>query len=110
MSSPKTKAKSSVNRQVKSALGAVRDFLAGRSGDAKVANSADKDLRQVVAAELLAAMSGRETEEIGRSNTEGVSTGASAPKAARATKKVNRDDPEKMSASGAEAPAVPDTE
>lgn len=58
VSSAKPKAKSSVNRQVKAAINAVRDFIAGKSGEARVADSEDKALRQVVAAELLATMSG----------------------------------------------------
>lgn len=56
LSSFKPKAKSSVNQQVKAGIAAVRDFLAGRSGEATAAPSTDKATRQVVAAELVAAM------------------------------------------------------
>lgn len=55
-------------------------------------------------------MSGRETEEIARTNAEPVNSGASQQKPARATKKVIREDPQQVSASAAEAPAAPDTE
>jgi hypothetical protein len=58
MSSPKPEVKMSVEQQVKAGLRAVRDFLAGRSGDAKVAATEDRATRDVVAAELLARMSG----------------------------------------------------
>lgn len=58
MSSPKTKARS-VNQQVKSRLTAVRDFLSGRSSEAKLADDSDRATREVVGAELLATMSGR---------------------------------------------------
>lgn len=57
MSSPKSKAKLSVNEHVKVRLNAVKDFLSGRSGEAKAANTADQESREAVAAELLAAMS-----------------------------------------------------
>ena len=70
MSSPKHKSKSSVNQQVKAGISAVRDFLAGRSGEAKAAATEDKATREGVAAELLAAMSGRSTEASGE-NAEG---------------------------------------
>jgi HEAT repeat protein len=59
MSSAKPEAKLSVEQQVKAGLRAVRDFLAGRSGDAKPVAIEDKATRDVVAAELLAKMSGR---------------------------------------------------
>ena len=49
-----------MNQQVKAGIAAVRDFLAGRSGEAKAAHSTDKATRQVVAEELLTAMAGRE--------------------------------------------------
>ncbi len=48
----------SVEQQVKAGLRALRDFLAGRSGDPKVADTEDKVTRDFVAAELLAKMSG----------------------------------------------------
>lgn len=57
MSSPKQKVKSSVNQQIKAGLSAVREFLAGRSNDEKVTAPEDQETREVVAAELLAAMS-----------------------------------------------------
>lgn len=41
----------------------MRDFLAGRSSDEKVVVPEDKATRELVAAELLAAMSGRSTDE-----------------------------------------------
>jgi hypothetical protein len=47
-----------VNQQVKARLTAVKDFLSGRSGEAKIADAHDKATREVVGAELLAAMSG----------------------------------------------------
>lgn len=59
MSSPKRKVKSSVNQQVKAGLSAIKDFLAGRSAETKVAATEDKATREVVAAELLATLSGR---------------------------------------------------
>lgn len=62
MSSPKRKVKSSVNQQVKAGLNAIRDFLAGRSVE-KFAATEDKVTREVVAAELLATMSGRGADE-----------------------------------------------
>src|SRR5258707_686963 len=72
VSSPKRKAKSSVNQQIKAGLSAMRDLLAGRSNDDKVAVPEDKATREVVAAELLAAMSAKsenlssDTQEIPR--------------------------------------------
>ncbi|MEK6280906.1 MAG: HEAT repeat domain-containing protein [Acidobacteriota bacterium] len=51
-----------MNKQVKAALSAVRDFISGHSGEAKVADANDLDLRKEVAAELLAAM-GRGNEQ-----------------------------------------------
>lgn len=60
---PKAKTRSSVNQQVKARLSAVRDFLAGRSGEEKLADASDKATREVVGAELLAAMSGRPAVE-----------------------------------------------
>jgi hypothetical protein len=48
-----------VNQQVKAGIAAVRDFLAGRSGEAKAAHTSDKATRQEVAAELLGAMADR---------------------------------------------------
>jgi hypothetical protein len=63
VSSTKPKAKSSVNQQVKAGIAAVRDFLAGRSGEAKAAHSTDKATREVVAAELLTAMAGRDVAD-----------------------------------------------
>ena len=57
MSSPKSKAKLSVNEQVKARLSALKDFLSGRSTEAKAVNTADSEVREVVGAELLAAMS-----------------------------------------------------
>ncbi len=64
MSSPKPKARASVNQQVKAGLRAVRDFLSGHSAEAKPAHAEDKDTRELVGAELLAAMSGRNAGEI----------------------------------------------
>jgi hypothetical protein len=52
----KPKAKSSVNQQVKAGLAAVRDFLAGHTVEPTAAQPTDKEARQEVAAELLAAM------------------------------------------------------
>lgn len=66
MASAKPRVKSTVNRQVKAALGAVRDFVAGRVGEAKFADSEDKTLRKAIAAELLAAMSGGPAEPSSR--------------------------------------------
>ena len=71
MSSPKPEAKVSVEQQVKAGLRAVRDFLAGRSGDAQVVATEDKATRDVVAAELLAKMSGRAAGEATRTDAEG---------------------------------------
>lgn len=47
-----------MNQQIKAGLSAVKEFLSGRSGDANVAAPEDKETRDVVAAELLNAMSG----------------------------------------------------
>jgi hypothetical protein len=69
VSSQKHKAKSSVNQQVKAGISAVREFLAGRTGEAKAAVTEDKATREVVAAELLAAMSGRGAE-VSRGNAQ----------------------------------------
>jgi hypothetical protein len=72
VSLPKQKAKSSVNQQIKAGLSAMRDLLAGRTNDDKVAVPEDKATRDVVAAELLAAMSAKsenlssDTQEISR--------------------------------------------
>ena len=56
VSSPKARG---VNQQVKARLSAVRDFLAGRSGEARLAEADDEKAREIVKAELLAAMAGR---------------------------------------------------
>lgn len=48
-----------MNRQVKARLNAVKDFIAGRSGEAKNDNPKRKTPRTVVAAELLEAGAGR---------------------------------------------------
>ena len=50
-----------VNQQVKAGISALRDFLAGRSGEAKAADSSDKETREVLATELLSVMAGSET-------------------------------------------------
>jgi hypothetical protein len=70
VSSPKRKAKLSVNQQIKAGLSAMKDFLAGRSNDDKVVVPEDKETREVVAAELLAAMSGRGSGEVAPENPE----------------------------------------
>jgi len=70
VSSPKENAKSSVNQQIKAGLSAVRDFLAGRSGEVKVAATKDEATRALVAAELLSSMSGRGAGEAARANAE----------------------------------------
>jgi len=57
VSSPKRENESPVNQQIKAGLSAVREFLSGRSGEANVAAPEDKETREVVAAELLTAMS-----------------------------------------------------
>ena len=49
--------------QVKERISALRDFLAGRSSEAKAAEVGDKATRQVVAEELLSAMSSTNNEE-----------------------------------------------
>ena len=48
----------------------MRDFLAGRSNDEKVVDQEDKATREVVAAELLATMSGQTADETARENAE----------------------------------------
>jgi hypothetical protein len=63
MSSPKPETKMSVEQQVKAGLRAVRDFLAGRSGDDNVVATEDKATRDVVAAELPARISGSAAAE-----------------------------------------------
>jgi hypothetical protein len=73
VSSPKPEAKKSVEQQVKAGLRAVRDFLAGHSGDATVAATEDRAIRDVVAAELLAKMSGRAAGEAAGTETAGAS-------------------------------------
>jgi len=66
-----------VNQQIKAGLSAMRDLLAGRSNDDKVAVPEDKATREVVAAELLAAMSAKsenllsDTQEIPRFDLSG---------------------------------------
>lgn len=67
----------SVEQQVKAGLRAVRDFLAGRSGDDQVAATDHEATREVVAAELLAKMSNRPTEETASSEAEGPPSGTS---------------------------------
>jgi hypothetical protein len=52
-----------VNEQVKAGLNAVKDFLSGRSGEAKLDDADDQATRQVVGAELLSAMSARNADE-----------------------------------------------
>ncbi len=59
-----------MNQQFKADLNAVKEFLAGRSSEANVAASEDKATREVVAAELLATMSGRSTDEPSSENPE----------------------------------------
>ena len=49
--------------QVKERINALRDFLAGRSSEARAAEVGDKATRQVVAEELLSAMSNAGSEE-----------------------------------------------
>src|SRR4051812_21524877 len=46
-----------MNKQVRAALSAVREFISGSSGEAQPSESKDHDLRKAVAAELLATMS-----------------------------------------------------
>lgn len=46
-----------MNKQVKAALGAVRDLISGQSTEPTIADVVDKATRKAVAAELLAAMS-----------------------------------------------------
>lgn len=75
VSSAKPKAKSSVNKQVKAAIGAVKDFIAGHSVEAKPPDPEDKAARQVVAAELLAAMSRRDAGETSRGAAASESSG-----------------------------------
>ncbi|HEV7743431.1 MAG TPA: HEAT repeat domain-containing protein [Pyrinomonadaceae bacterium] len=77
-----------MNQQIKAGLSAVKEFLAGRSNDEKVTAPEDKATREVVAAELLAAMSSGaksaaspespeksavDTQEIPRFSAEGMS-------------------------------------
>lgn len=45
-----------MNQQVKAGIAAVRDFLSGRSGEAKAAQSSDQATRAALAEELLSAM------------------------------------------------------
>ncbi|MGH9873389.1 MAG: HEAT repeat domain-containing protein [Pyrinomonadaceae bacterium] len=59
-----------MNQQIKAGLSAMKDFLAGRSNDDKVVVPEDKATREVVAAELLAAMSGGSTDEAAPANSE----------------------------------------
>jgi HEAT repeat protein len=53
----KTERKSAVNKQVKAALSAVRDFISGHSSEPKVPDADDQALRKVLAAELLTSIS-----------------------------------------------------
>lgn len=55
--SAKAKDKSAVNKQVKAALSAVRDFISGNSTEPKLPDTDDKALRKVVAEELLTSIS-----------------------------------------------------
>jgi hypothetical protein len=66
MSSATPKGKLSANEQVEVALSAVKDFLAGRSGDAQVTVTEDKATREAVGAELLATMSGHSAKQASR--------------------------------------------
>jgi hypothetical protein len=59
-----------VNQQVKAGLSAIRDFLAGRSNEAEAAPPEDKATREVVAAELVAAMSAPNASESKPANAE----------------------------------------
>ena len=54
--SSKPKDKSGVNKQVKAALTAVRNFISGQSSEPNVPDPKDKALREVVAAELLGSL------------------------------------------------------
>lgn len=54
--SSKAKDKSGVNKHVKAALTALRDFISGNSSEPKVPDPNDKALRDVLAGELLASM------------------------------------------------------
>ncbi|HEV7799004.1 MAG TPA: HEAT repeat domain-containing protein [Pyrinomonadaceae bacterium] len=58
-----------MNQQVKARLSAVRDFLSGRSAEAKLAGANDQATREVVGAELLSAMSGRNADDASRETT-----------------------------------------
>lgn len=60
-----------MNQQVKAGISAVKDLLAGRSGEAKAAAHEEKATREVVAAELPAAISGRSPDEASPENAEG---------------------------------------
>ena len=70
VASPMRKVKPSVNQQIKAGLSAVKEFLAGRSGEANVAAPEDRAARDVVGAELLAAMSGPGTVETSTASPE----------------------------------------
>jgi HEAT repeats len=52
-----------MNKQVRAALGAVRDFISGNTGEAQPAEIDDRDSRKAIADELLAAMSPRVDSE-----------------------------------------------
>ncbi len=70
-----------MNQQVKAGLAAVRDFLSGRSGEARAAQSADKTTREHVAEELLTAMrsvEGATGEPSETDSTDAVAEGGSA--------------------------------
>ncbi|MGH9928612.1 MAG: HEAT repeat domain-containing protein, partial [Pyrinomonadaceae bacterium] len=59
-----------MNQQIKAGLSAVKEFLAGRSSEANVPDADDNLIREVVAAELLATMAGRSTDETSPENPE----------------------------------------
>jgi hypothetical protein len=93
-----------VSQQVKAGLGAIRDFLSGRSSEAKAAAVEDKATREVVAAELLATMSGESVfqpfsaGDVPGKNSSEVEAGYSVDDAARV---------EAAGSSRGDAPGVP---
>jgi hypothetical protein len=63
--SPKAKARSSVNQQVKAGLKSVKDFLGGRTTEAKLEGTNHKAIRKVVGSKQ-EAMSGRDADKVPR--------------------------------------------
>ena len=90
-----------MNQQVKAGLSAVRDFLSGRSSEAKAAAASDPATREAVGAELLAAMS----PEAGTRETHSDDKAAPEQNANLAMPEQENDDTQPIDASAPPLPA-----